>query len=149
MNKIIARIKGGLDNEIFCYAAARRLALANNAEMVIDDVTGFACDHQHGWQYALGCLHILVRNATPPSGWSFFSAIGRALNMTGRSGHRRSRRARMPRRSLAARRGADRRGVLHAGALFQSLYQFQSVEHNRKAASDKAFTQDWTTAGPT
>ena len=44
MNKLITRIKGGLGNQLFCYAAARRLALVNKARLVIDNVTGFARD---------------------------------------------------------------------------------------------------------
>jgi len=36
MNKrVITRIKGGIGNQLFCYAAARRLAVANDAELVI------------------------------------------------------------------------------------------------------------------
>jgi hypothetical protein len=31
--KLIIRIKGGLGNQLFCYAAARRLALVNDAEI--------------------------------------------------------------------------------------------------------------------
>ena len=65
MNKIITRIKGGLGNQLFCYAAARRLALINNAELVIDDVTGFVRDRQFRREYALGHFHIPVRKATP------------------------------------------------------------------------------------
>ncbi len=42
--KLITRIFGGLGNQLFCYATARRLALANNAELVLDDVSGFAYD---------------------------------------------------------------------------------------------------------
>ena len=63
--KVIVRIKGGLRNQLFCYAAARRLALVNNAELVIDDVTGFARDRQYRHQYALDHFHIPVRKATP------------------------------------------------------------------------------------
>ncbi len=63
--KVITRIKGGLGNQLFCYAAARRLALANNAELVIDDVTGFARDRQYRRQYVLDHFHIPVRKATP------------------------------------------------------------------------------------
>lgn len=62
--KIIVRIKGGLGNQLFCYAAARRLALANNAELVIDDVTGFVRDIQYRRQYALGNFSVLSRKAT-------------------------------------------------------------------------------------
>jgi hypothetical protein len=63
--KIITRIKGGLGNQLFCYAAARRLALINHAELVIDDVTGFVRDQQYRRQYALDNFHITCRKATP------------------------------------------------------------------------------------
>ena len=63
-SKLIARIKGGLGNQLFCYAAARRLALVNNAELVIDDVTGFVRDRQYRRQYALDRFHITARRAT-------------------------------------------------------------------------------------
>ena len=49
--KVIARIFGGLGNQLFCYAAARRLALMNEVELVIDDRSGFARDDQ----YRRGC----------------------------------------------------------------------------------------------
>jgi Glycosyl transferase family 11 len=62
--KIISRIKGGLGNQLFCYAAARRLALANCAELVIDDVTGFARDYEYRRMCALDHFNISVRKAT-------------------------------------------------------------------------------------
>lgn len=62
--KVICRIKGGLGNQLFCYAAARRLALVNNAELVIDDVTGFARDELYGRQYVLDHFQIPCRKAT-------------------------------------------------------------------------------------
>jgi hypothetical protein len=65
MNKIIARIKGGLGNQLFCYAAARRLALVNDAELVIDDVSGFVRDRLYERQYALDNFSIPARKATP------------------------------------------------------------------------------------
>lgn len=63
--KVIVRIKGGLGNQLFCYAAARRLALTNNAELVIDDVTGFIRDRRFGRRYMLDPFNIPVRKATP------------------------------------------------------------------------------------
>lgn len=63
--RLIARIKGGLGNQLFCYAAARRLALVNSAELVIDDVSGFVRDHRYRRQYSLDHFHIPVRKATP------------------------------------------------------------------------------------
>ena len=65
MNKVIARIKGGIGNQLFCYAAARRLALVNNAELVIDDITGFVRDRHYNRKYALDHFHIPCRKATP------------------------------------------------------------------------------------
>jgi hypothetical protein len=63
--KVITRIKGGLGNQLFCYAAARRLALVNNAELVIDDVTGFARDRGYRRRYILDPFSIPARKATP------------------------------------------------------------------------------------
>jgi hypothetical protein len=63
--KVVARLKGGLGNQLFCYAAARRLAWANEAELVLDAVTGFKYDRQYRRAYALGCFYIPARLATP------------------------------------------------------------------------------------
>jgi hypothetical protein len=65
MAKVIARIKGGLGNQLFCYAAARRLALRTGADLVIDDVTGFARDRLYRRNYALEHFSIPARKATP------------------------------------------------------------------------------------
>lgn len=62
---MIVRIRGGLGNQLFCYAAARRLALVNNAELVIDDVTGFVRDRQYRRRYMLDHFTITARKATP------------------------------------------------------------------------------------
>ena len=64
MKKVIVRIKGGLGNQLFCYAAARRLALINDAELVIDDVTGFMRDNLYKRFYQLDCFKIPCRKAT-------------------------------------------------------------------------------------
>jgi len=61
---LIARIKGGLGNQLFCYAAARRLALANDLELVIDDVTGFARDRTYQRRYGLAPFTIPCRKTT-------------------------------------------------------------------------------------
>jgi hypothetical protein len=63
--KIIARIKGGLGNQLFCYAAARRLASINHAELVLDTVTGYSRDRQYRRQYMLDRFRIPARKATP------------------------------------------------------------------------------------
>ena len=63
--KVITRIKGGLGNQLFCYAAARQLALVNNAEIVIDNVTGFVRDRQYRREFQLDRFNIQARKATP------------------------------------------------------------------------------------
>jgi hypothetical protein len=62
--KVVVRLKGGLGNQLFCYAAARRLAWVNDAELVLDAVTGFKYDHLYQRTYALGAFHIPVRLAS-------------------------------------------------------------------------------------
>jgi hypothetical protein len=62
--KIILRISGGLGNQLFSYAAARRLALINNAELVIDNVSGFSYDTLYRRQYQLNHFNISCRIAT-------------------------------------------------------------------------------------
>lgn len=81
MAKVIARIKGGLGNQLFCYAAARRLALVNNAELVIDDVTGFARDIQYRRRYMLDKFSITARKATPAERLEPFERYRRGLAM--------------------------------------------------------------------
>lgn len=64
MSKIIVRIFGGLGNQLFCYAAARRLALFHNAELIIDDLSGFAYDREYQRRYQLDHFNITSRKAT-------------------------------------------------------------------------------------
>jgi hypothetical protein len=63
--KVVVRLKGGLGNQLFCYAAARRLAWVNDAELVLDAVSGFKYDHLYRRTYALGAFQIPARMATP------------------------------------------------------------------------------------
>ena len=42
---IIARLKGGLGNQMFIYAASKALAVRNNTVLGLDTVTGFKYDH--------------------------------------------------------------------------------------------------------
>ena len=64
MNKIVLRVLGGLGNQLFCYAAARRLALVNSTELVLDDVSGFAFDDVYQRHYQLDHFNIPCRKAT-------------------------------------------------------------------------------------
>jgi len=77
--KIIPRIFGGLGNQLFCYAAARRLALVSNADLVIDDVSGFLNDHEYKRQYQIDHFHIPCRKATAAERMEPFSRVRRML----------------------------------------------------------------------
>jgi hypothetical protein len=62
--KVVVRIFGGLGNQLFAYAAARRLALTTRSELIIDDVSGFAHDHEYQRHYQLDHFNIPCRKAT-------------------------------------------------------------------------------------
>ena len=79
MTKIIPRIFGGLGNQLFCYAAARRMALVNNAELVIDDVSGFVRDDTYQRHYQLDHFNIPCRKATAIERLEPFSRVRRYL----------------------------------------------------------------------
>lgn len=61
---VIARIRGGLGNQLFMYAMARRLAHANKAELVLDGATGFRGSNKYARQYMLDRFPIAGRLAT-------------------------------------------------------------------------------------
>lgn len=77
--KVVARVFGGLGNQLFIYAAARRLALANGADLVLDDVSGFARDHVYRRRYQLDRFSIAGRPATPAERLEPFSLVRRYL----------------------------------------------------------------------
>lgn len=64
MSKVVPRIFGGLGNQLFCYAAARRLAITTGSELVIDDVSGFTYDALYRRHYQLDHFSIPCRKAT-------------------------------------------------------------------------------------
>lgn len=77
--KIIPRIFGGLGNQLFCYAAARRLAIVNNSELVIDAVSGFVRDRNHQRYYQLDHFSIPCRKATAAERLEPFPRVRRYL----------------------------------------------------------------------
>ena len=79
MTKIIPRILGGLGNQLFCYAAARRLALAYGADLVLDDKSGFVRDHDYQREYQLDHFNIPCRKATAVERFEPFSRARRYL----------------------------------------------------------------------
>ncbi|MEQ8407153.1 MAG: alpha-1,2-fucosyltransferase [Gammaproteobacteria bacterium] len=62
-SKIVLRVFGGIGNQLFSYAAARRLALLNNVELVLDHVSGFEFDIEYKRQFQLNRFHIPCRKA--------------------------------------------------------------------------------------
>jgi hypothetical protein len=77
--KVVVRLKGGLGNQLFCYAAARRLAWVNDAELVLDAVTGFKYDYLYKRTYALGVFDIPARLATPVEQMEPFGRVRRLM----------------------------------------------------------------------
>jgi len=77
MPKVITRIFGGLGNQLFCYAAARRLAIVNNFDLVIDDVSGFAYDKKYQRHCQLDHFNISCRRATSAERMEPFSHFRR------------------------------------------------------------------------
>lgn len=69
---VIARIFGGLGNQIFCYAAARRLAVVNGVPLRLDTRSGFAHDGYRR-QYLLDRFIIRCEDATA---WESFMHLG-------------------------------------------------------------------------
>jgi Glycosyl transferase family 11 len=106
--RVIVRIKGGLGNQLFQYAAARRLAIANDAELVIDHQTGFVRDYLYQQKYALHNFGIAGRLA---NGWERmepFERYQRAL-----------RKLRSRRQAFAQRRYLEQEGVDFDGRLLE------------------------------
>jgi len=77
--KLIVRLKGGLGNQLFCYATARRLAFVNDAELVIDAVTGFKYDTIYRRRYALAPFNLPLRLATSAEQMEPFGRIRRLI----------------------------------------------------------------------
>lgn len=77
--KIIVRLKGGLGNQLFCYAAGRALALSRDAEFVLDTVSEFASDTQYFRKFALDAFSVAGRPASPAERLEPFGALRRRI----------------------------------------------------------------------
>jgi hypothetical protein len=77
--KLVARIKGGLGNQLYCYAAARRLAWVNNVELVLDHISGFARDAEYQRKYRLDGFSIPARLVTPGERYEPFERFRRGV----------------------------------------------------------------------
>lgn len=136
MRKVIPRILGGLGNQLFCYAAARRLALVNDAELVLDDISGFVRDHAYQRHYQLGHFNIPCRKATPAERLEPLSRVRRYL--------KRSMNRRWPFevRSYIHQEGVDfdprlltvkPHGTVYLEGYWQSEQYFKDVEESIRA----------------
>lgn len=61
---IIPYVCGGIGNQLFIYAAARRMSIINNIELIIDDKSGFERDFEYQRYYQLDHFNITCRKAT-------------------------------------------------------------------------------------
>jgi hypothetical protein len=79
MKKIIARISGGLGNQLFTYASIRRLALNNKAKLILDDKSGFSFKNDYGRIYQLNHFNIPCRKIRKFEMFKTFPRIYRYL----------------------------------------------------------------------
>ena len=77
--KVIVRMRGGLGNQLFCYATARRLSLVTASELVIDDISGFKRDYEYKRVYSLEMFNISTRRATTAERFEPFERLRRGL----------------------------------------------------------------------
>lgn len=61
---IVPRLFGGLGNQLFIYAAARRLSVVHGADLALDDVSGFIDDRRYRRSFQLDKFNIKARRAT-------------------------------------------------------------------------------------
>lgn len=73
---VTVRLKGGLGNQLFEYAAARAVALRNGAELRIDALSGFKYDHLYQRHLKIDKFRIHATHASPRD--SFMDLFGRA-----------------------------------------------------------------------
>jgi hypothetical protein len=78
MKKLILRLTGGLGNQLFAFATARRIAHKNGAELILDTETGFQYDHIYKRSYQLGFFSIQARSA---SAFERLEPIGRVRRL--------------------------------------------------------------------
>jgi hypothetical protein len=78
--KITCRIVGGIGNQLFIYAAARRLAITNKADLFVDCVSGFERDRTYKRSCQLN--HFLIPNNIKINNFNFtfIKRIGRYLS---------------------------------------------------------------------
>lgn len=78
-NIVIPVLFGGLGNQLFIYAAAKRLAIINNAELMLDTESGFIRDFQYKRKYQLENFNIKEKKLLINKRYTFFTRIKRFL----------------------------------------------------------------------
>ncbi len=77
--KVIVRIFGGLGNQLFCYAVARRISLKQSADLVIDNITCFEKDpYNRIYQldhFDISCRKVKKREIFYPFSRFFFAFV--------------------------------------------------------------------------
>jgi hypothetical protein len=86
MPKVIARIFGGLGNQLFIYATARALAQRTGAELVLDTHSGFQRD-SYERQFSLQRFNVQYREANAMERFGF--PLGRGFRYLLRNANRR------------------------------------------------------------
>lgn len=77
--KVVVRIRGGIGNQLFCYATGYAVARNNDAELVVDHVSGFTQDVKYKRVYRLNNFNITARTCKPYERLEPFSKIRRHL----------------------------------------------------------------------
>lgn len=72
--KIVARVSGGLGNQLFIYAAARRMAIERGAKLYMDHLSAFQTD-KFGAIYQLH--HFAVKSELAPEKYCFKTSLAR------------------------------------------------------------------------
>jgi len=75
----VSRIFGGIGNQLFIYAALRRLTLKSDAELVIDNISGFEYDRNYKRHYQLDHFNITCRKASRIERLEPFSKVRRYI----------------------------------------------------------------------
>jgi hypothetical protein len=75
--RIVARLHDGLGNQLFIYAAARALAQARGAELLLDGISGFARDRKYGAICQLG--HFVIAAPFAPAALCYPPPFGRQI----------------------------------------------------------------------
>lgn len=131
MTRVITRIVGGLGNQLFCYSAARRLALISGAELVIDDISGFARDYIYQRQYQLDHFNIAGRKASAAERLEPFARVRRYVERF------RNRRRPFEERTYIQQEGIDfdprllrvkASGTIYLEGYWQSEEYFKDIE---------------------